>query len=217
MSDASWHYLCSNAKDQKVKLWDLRTGTQWMFGWTSLVTIVQCTSAPVNVVDYHTKHQAAPCNPAWDYRSQPYPGNPLLDCYTHPHDKYKFWTFSKTTVPHLDRSLYTFVGHKVHRTLIRARMSPMRTTGGRYSLNSISWCSDGYLLPVHPFRQCQRHHTYMGPAEPFSFWQNVSSCGASTVRAFTSEFQLPSDGGAAHRWGHGDWRQRQSERRRRLV
>ncbi|EER02183.1 wd-repeat protein, putative [Perkinsus marinus ATCC 50983] len=131
MSDASWHYLCSNAKDQKVKLWDLRTGTQWMFGWTSLVTIVQSTSAPVNVVDYHTKHQAAPCNPAWDYRSQPYPGNPLLDCYTHPHDKYKFWTFSKTTVPHLDRSLYTFVGHKVHRTLIRARMSPMRTTGGR--------------------------------------------------------------------------------------
>ncbi|KAF4719419.1 hypothetical protein FOZ62_011323, partial [Perkinsus olseni] len=100
MTDASWHYLCSNAKDQKVKLWDLRT-------------------APVNIVDYHAKHQTAPCTPAWDYRSHPYPGSPLLDCYSHPHDK----------------SLYTFVGHKVHRTLIRARMSPMRTTGGRYILS----------------------------------------------------------------------------------
>eukprot|EP01087_Luapelamoeba_hula_P001903 TRINITY_DN116_c1_g2_i3.p1 TRINITY_DN116_c1_g2~~TRINITY_DN116_c1_g2_i3.p1 ORF type:complete len:657 (+),score=79.47 TRINITY_DN116_c1_g2_i3:125-2095(+) len=57
---------------------------------------------------------AVPKKYNWDYRGMNYPGDPIVD--RHPHDK----------------SLVTFRGHKVLRTLIRVRFSPQSSTGQRY-------------------------------------------------------------------------------------
>lgn len=81
-------YLLSNAKDQTMKLWDIRKMTN---------------QTPRSAVSYN-----------WDYRFQPYPGNPFLDKKVH------------------DQSVLTCIGHKVLQTLIRCNFSPVSSTGQRY-------------------------------------------------------------------------------------
>jgi len=83
-------YLLSNGKDQSMKLWDIRTMTDYN------------KIKPNGLRKYH-----------WDYRNgTEYPGVNEV----HPNDK----------------SVLTFKGHKVLRTLIRCNFAPEFTTGQRY-------------------------------------------------------------------------------------
>eukprot|EP01102_Stenamoeba_stenopodia_P008984 TRINITY_DN2634_c0_g1_i1.p1 TRINITY_DN2634_c0_g1~~TRINITY_DN2634_c0_g1_i1.p1 ORF type:complete len:705 (+),score=132.34 TRINITY_DN2634_c0_g1_i1:78-2192(+) len=84
-------YLLSNAKDQTMKLWDIRK---------------MSNSTPRSVPGYN-----------WDYRFQPYPGNPFLTSLDRKSQ---------------DQSVLTCIGHKVLQTLIRCNFSPASTTGQRY-------------------------------------------------------------------------------------
>ena len=65
----------------------------------------------------------------WDYRWQPYPGNP--NKVKHPND----------------RSIATFTGHRVLQTLIRCRWSPAETTGQRYIFSG-SQCGSLFVYDV---------------------------------------------------------------------
>ncbi|KAF4676682.1 DDB1- and CUL4-associated factor 11 [Perkinsus chesapeaki] len=120
MSDAHSYLLCSNAKDQKVKLWDLRTGI-WGTSASSRDPILFEEASGVG-----PRRDAFDVSSRWHpVSSSALPGRlagPALGLFI--------------------RSLFTFVGHKVHRTLIRARLSPLRTTGGRYIL---SGSADGVM------------------------------------------------------------------------
>ena len=100
-------YFISNGKDQKCKLWDIRS---------------MCSSTSV------IKKGRVP-RFYWDYRWQPYPGNP--DKVKHPHD----------------RSIATFTGHKVLQTLIRCRWSPSETTGQRYIFSG-SQCGSLFVYDI---------------------------------------------------------------------
>ncbi|KAF4723683.1 hypothetical protein FOZ63_022339, partial [Perkinsus olseni] len=82
---------------------------------------------PVNIVDYHAKHQTTVA--ILTRATLSWTATPI-----HAIGINSPRGLQDDTEVHL-RSLYTFIGHKVHRTLIRARMSPMRTTGGRYILS----------------------------------------------------------------------------------
>lgn len=101
-------YFISNGKDQKCKLWDIRT---------------MCTSTSGQL----KKDKIESFD--WDYRWQPYPGNP--EKVKHPHD----------------RSIATFTGHKVLQTLIRCRWSPAETTGQRYIFSG-SQCGSLFVYDI---------------------------------------------------------------------
>ena len=101
-------YFISNGKDQKCKLWDIR-----------------CMSSSSNS---QIKKGRFP-KFYWDYRWQPYPGNP-----------------SKVKHPQ-DRSLATFTGHRVLQTLIRCRWSPAETTGQRYIFSG-SQCGSLFVYDI---------------------------------------------------------------------
>ena len=77
----------------------------------------------------------------WDYRWQPYPGNP--NKVKHPND----------------RSIATFTGHRVLQTLIRCRWSPAETTGQRYVFSG-SQCGGLFVWDVITGQQVAvyRHH-----------------------------------------------------------
>mmetsp|Transcript_7007 Transcript_7007/g.20478 ORF Transcript_7007/g.20478 Transcript_7007/m.20478 type:complete len:321 (+) Transcript_7007:307-1269(+) len=100
-------YFISNGKDQKCKLWDIRA---------------MCTSGS------QMKKGRTP-RFYWDYRWQPYPGNP--DKVKHPND----------------RSISTFTGHRVLQTLIRCRWSPAETTGQRYIFSG-SQCGSLFVYDI---------------------------------------------------------------------
>lgn len=86
-------YLLSNAKDQTMKLWDIRQRMD------------------------NAEAAAAPRAPMmrWDYRWMPYPGDARR--MRHP----------------ADRSLMTYTGHSVLKTLIRCHFSPAATTGQKFA------------------------------------------------------------------------------------
>ena len=100
-------YFISNAKDQKCKLWDIRA-----------MASKKGQAKKTRVPKFY-----------WDYRWQPYPGNP--DKVKHPND----------------RSLMSFTGHRVLQTLIRCRWSPMETTGQRYIFSG-SQCGGLFVYDI---------------------------------------------------------------------
>ncbi len=101
-------YFISNSKDQKCKLWDIRA-------------MCNSTNSQIN-------KETIP-KFFWDYRWQPYPGNP--EKVKHPHD----------------RSIFTFTGHRVLQTLIRCRWSPLETTGQRYIFSG-SQCGSLFVYDI---------------------------------------------------------------------
>jgi WD40 repeat protein len=102
------HHLLSNAKDQTAKLWDLRSGLRGVSAAAAAEQHAAAASPP----------PAALRN--FDYRWMSYPRSA------------RRWRHGA------DASAVTFTGHEVLSTLIRARFSPLESTGGRFAYSGSS-------------------------------------------------------------------------------
>lgn len=138
------HFL-SVGKDQVVKIWDIRKQNQYITDnehinkgtVTSDTATATTTTTTANTfpsssssVTPLTKAYAKPIKPfEFDYRFQEFPG----------------WGTRQTNV--WDVSVMSMFGLKVSQSLIRAKFSPMETTGGRY-IASGSACGTVYIWDI---------------------------------------------------------------------
>lgn len=122
-------YLISNSKDQTIKLWDLRVFAK---GETSPSSTRQTRSR-------------------WDYRWDDVPKECMISLiFSFSHELlnginffFASTVYTDTIKLPEDTSVMTYRGHKVKKTLIRAKFSPQETTGQRYIYTG---CGTGRLI-----------------------------------------------------------------------
>lgn len=127
-------YIISNSKDQTIKLWDMRS-----FSSATPTT----SSSTRRRTRYYNR---------WDYRWDNVPRECMRKKVTCERDlsliDYNIFLVPITvytdqvSLPD-DSSIMTYRGHRVKKTLIRAKFSPLETTGQRYIYTG---CATGRLI-----------------------------------------------------------------------